>query len=89
MVEKRFVLKEELGLHARPAAMLMAKLLPFVSQVDMNCKDRWADAKDAVGILGLEGKAGDTVMVRAIGPDEDEAMLEVKKIFDMEGAEEI
>ena len=40
MIERSFILKDEMGLHARPAAMLMVKMLHVSSSVEIICGDR-------------------------------------------------
>ena len=43
MIERSFILKDEMGLHARPAAMLMVRMLHVSSSVEIICGDRRAD----------------------------------------------
>ena len=43
MTERSFILKDEMGLHARPAAMLMVRMLHVRSTVEIICGDRRAD----------------------------------------------
>ena len=45
MIERSFILKDEMGLHARPAAMLMVRMLHVSSSVEIICGDRRADGK--------------------------------------------
>ena len=35
MIERSFILKDEMGLHARPAAILMMKMLQVQSTVEL------------------------------------------------------
>ena len=39
MTERSFILKDEMGLHARPAAMLMVRMLHVRSTVEIICGD--------------------------------------------------
>lgn len=82
MIERSFILGDEMGLHARPAALLMMKMLPFQSDVKISCNGKSADAKDVMGIMSLNTVRGDTVMVRIQGPDEKEAMEAVRILLE-------
>ena len=45
MIERSFILKDEMGLHARPAAMLMVRMLHVSSSVEIICGDRQGGRK--------------------------------------------
>ena len=49
LIERSFILKDEMGLHARPAALLMMKMLKVRSDVMISCNGNTADAKDVCG----------------------------------------
>jgi len=51
LIERSFILKDEIGLHARPAALLMARMLHVSSCVEIICGDRRADGKDVMSII--------------------------------------
>ena len=81
MTERSFILKDEMGLHARPAAMLMVRMLHVRSTVEIICGDRRADGKD-VSIMAMNTTAGDEVIFRIDGPDEEAAMKEVEAVLE-------
>ena len=58
-----------MGLHARPAAMLMVKMLHVSSSVEIICGDRRADGKDVMSIMAMNTVAGDEVTFRIDGPE--------------------
>lgn len=68
MTERSFILKDEMGLHARPAAMLMVRMLHVRSTVEIICGDRRADGKDVMSIMAMNTTAGDEVIFRIDGP---------------------
>ena len=57
MIERSFFLKDEMGLHARPAAMLMVRMLHVSSSVEIICGDRRADGKDVMSIMAMNTTA--------------------------------
>ena len=85
MIERSFILKDEMGLHARPAAMLMVRMLHVSSSVEIICGDRRADGKDVMSIMAMNTTAvhtGDEVIFRIDGPDEEAAMKEVEAVLE-------
>lgn len=82
MIEQSFILGDEMGLHARPAALLMMRMLQFQSDVKISCNGKSADAKDVMSIMALNTVAGDRVIVRIQGPDEKEAMEAVRVLLE-------
>lgn len=56
------------GLHARPAAALVAATKPYPGTVTIHCRDRSANAKSVVALMGLGTVLGDRLTVRAAGP---------------------
>lgn len=81
MIEQTFILKDEMGLHARPAALLMMKMLKVRSHVSISCNGNTADAKDVMSIMAMNTVAGDEVVFRIEGPDEAEAMEAVESVL--------
>lgn len=56
------------GLHARPAAALVAAAKAHPGAVTILCRDRGANAKSVVALMGLGTVLGDRLTVRASGP---------------------
>ena len=65
------------GLHARPAARIVAALKPLTAEVRLLRGDRRADARSVLALLALEAVAGERLGVRAVGPDATAAMAAV------------
>lgn len=83
MIERSFILKDKMGLHARPAAMLMMKMLKVRSRVEIRCGEKRADGKDVMGMMAMNTAAGDEVIIRIEGPDEEAAMKAAASILEM------
>lgn len=83
MIERSFILKDKMGLHARPAAMVMMKMLKVQSSVEVRCRGKQADGRDVMGMMALNTVAGDEVVFCIEGPDEDEAMKAVESVLNM------
>jgi phosphoenolpyruvate-protein phosphotransferase/dihydroxyacetone kinase phosphotransfer subunit len=82
-VELRLRVEPELGLHARPAARLVAALRPFGAAVSVRNETRGtgpADARSHVGVQTLAVRRGDEILVRATGEDAEAALDAVRAL---------
>ena len=82
MKEFEYVIKDELGIHARPAGLLVKCAQKFKSDIAVFCGEKTADAKRLFNIMGLNVKQGDSVKVSVTGEDEDAATESVMKFFE-------
>ena len=73
MKEFTYVIKEELGLHARPAGLLVKEAKKFQSATTLAAKGKTAAAGKLIAIMSMGVKQGDEVTVQVEGPDEDAA----------------
>ena len=78
---KSVVVSNRLGLHARPAAMLIQKLQPFRSKVFVECGGERVNAKSILGLLSLAARKGSELTFTATGPDCMEALAAVEGLF--------
>lgn len=67
------------GLHARPAATLVALAKGFSSDVQLRRGSDVGNAKSIMSIMGLAVQRGDKVTVVANGPDADEAITKISQ----------
>jgi multiphosphoryl transfer protein len=68
------------GLHARPAAQVVARLQPLDADVAMEVNGRRADARSITSTLGLGASVGDELTITANGPDAEAALDAVLSI---------
>ena len=76
-----YVIKDELGVHARPAGLLVKKAKEFESEIIITKADKSANAKKLIALMGLAIKKGDKISVKISGDDEEKAVLEMEKIL--------
>lgn len=81
MKEFTYVIKEELGLHARPAGLLVKEAKKFQSATTLAAKGKTAAAGKLIAIMSMGVKQGDEVSVQVEGPDEDAAFEAMEKFF--------
>jgi phosphotransferase system HPr (HPr) family protein len=74
MPERRLVVIDPAGLHARPAARFVQVASRFKSTVTIRLGDRTADAKSLIGVLGLTIRPATEIVLVTDGPDADAAL---------------
>jgi len=62
------------GLHARPAAQVVARLQPLDAQVTLEVNGKRADARSITSALGLGASVGDELTITVHGPDATAAL---------------
>ena len=80
MKEFQYVIKDEAGIHARPAGMLAKEAKNFKSKITLVGNGREADALRLMAVMSLGLKQGAEMTVRVDGEDEDQA-AEAMKAF--------
>ena len=76
-----YVIKDETGIHARPAGMLVKCAQGFKSDITIEKDGRSADLKKLFSLMGLAVKCGNEIKVTCNGEDENEAAAELEKFF--------
>jgi phosphocarrier protein len=89
MFKKDAEIVNSLGIHARPASMLVKLASSFDSKVELKKDDVKVNAKSIMGVLMLASEQGDKVTIIAEGKDEKKAVnslvdLIEKRKFDEE-----
>lgn len=72
MVKFSFVVKDEMGLHARPAGQLVKEAGKCTSKVTIKKGEKGGDAKRIFNVMGLSVKHGDEVEIIVEGEKEEE-----------------
>jgi len=71
-----------LGIHARPATLLVKAAQKFKSRITLLKDDMEVDGKSIMDIMILAAEPDTTITIRADGEDEDEALGALKKIVE-------
>jgi len=76
MAERKVVVGSRVGLHARPASLLVstAAAQPVPVKIAMEGGARAVDARSILSVLTLKAKYGDTVVITADGEGADAAL---------------
>ncbi len=81
MKEFMYTITDEIGIHARPAGLLVHEAKKFQSNITLSSKNSSANAKSLFAIMGLGIKKGDAVTVTADGSDEADAIKNIELFF--------
>lgn len=82
MVTFEYTIQDELGIHARPAGLLVKAAGAFPCNIDVIKGEKSVSAKKLFGVMGLAVKQGETVQVIAEGEDEQAASAAMKELFE-------
>ena len=88
MFVREVMVKNQVGLHARPATFFIQKANEFKSSIWIEKEDRRVNAKSLLGILSLGIVGGTTVKVIADGADEKIAVDALIELVDSGFSEE-
>lgn len=78
----QYTIREELGMHARPAGLILQLAKEFESSIVVSNKGNSGDLKRLMSVIGLDIRYQDTVTVTVEGPDEDVAAEEMLAFFE-------
>ncbi len=78
MKEFEYVIKDNEGIHARPAGMLAKEVKKYKSTIRISKDNKSADASKLMAVMALGVKGGQTIKVEIEGEDEENAFTAVK-----------
>lgn len=81
MKEFSYVITDEIGIHARPAGMLVKEAKKFSSKITLESNGKSADARKLMAVMSLGVKTGATVVIKAEGDDEDAAITAIEEFM--------
>ena len=73
-----YTITDELGIHARPAGLLVKLAGGFQSDITIVKDGKEANAKRIMALMGLSATKGSEITVKIEGPDEDDAAVAVE-----------
>ena len=81
LIEKKLTIKNEQGLHARPAALFVQIANKYESDVLIRKGRQEVNGKSIMGLLTLAAEKGSSIRLKVDGPDAEETMRELEKII--------
>ena len=77
-----YEIKDEVGIHARPAGLLVKEAKKYESKIVLKKEGKSAEATKLMALMGLGVKCGQTVEVEITGQDEEAAYEGIKAFFE-------
>ncbi len=77
-----YEIKDEIGIHARPAGLLVKEAKNYSSKIMLNVNGKSVEATKLMAIMSLGVKHGQTVEVTVEGEDEETACEGIKAFFE-------
>lgn len=74
-----YVVKDELGLHARPAGFLVKCASGCTSEVNLSARGKTVSAKRIFAVMGLCAKMNDNLTFTVTGSNEEADCAKIKK----------
>jgi phosphocarrier protein len=82
VVEKKMLIQNELGLHARAATKLVQLATKFPCEITVTKDGHEVNGKSIMGVLMLVASKGSTVTVKAKGEKAQEAIDAIGRLID-------
>ncbi len=80
-IKRIVVIKNTLGLHARPAALFVQLANKFQSEIFVEKKEQKVNGKSIMGIMTLAAGKGQKITITANGNDAEEAIKALEKLL--------
>lgn len=80
-MEKKFTIIDEMGLHARPATVLVNTAGKFASDITLEYNGKSVNLKSIMGVMSLGVPHGAEITVAAEGDDAAEALAAIEETF--------
>lgn len=81
-IEKKFIIQNESGLHARPAAMFVKLANRFVADIWVEKDEEQVNGKSIMGLMMLAAGPGSVVLITVEGDDAEAAMKAIAELVD-------
>ncbi len=81
MITQELMVLNELGIHARVASRIVRCANGFASTIHAKKEGKQFDLKTVLGVMTLNTKCGDSLLIEMEGPDEAEAAKAIEELF--------
>ncbi len=77
-MEIKVVIKDPVGLHARPASVMVKEATRFESEISISAGEKSGNLKSIMSVMALGVKTGEEITISAEGSDAEEALAAIK-----------
>ena len=83
MITKEHTIKNEIGLHARPAALFVQTANKFLSEKKKKKAGKTVNAKSIMGVMAMGISKGEMIEIIIDGPDEENAISAIEDLINV------
>ena len=87
-ISETIKIKNKLGIHARPAALLVQKASQYISKIELENDEIKVNGKSIMGVMMLAAAYDSEITIIADGDDAEEAVAGIKELIDSKFDEE-
>ena len=77
-----FTVKNQVGLHGRPASLFVKTSQRYDSNITITFEEKTVNAKSIISVLGLGVTKGANISIAADGADADDALKSLKELVE-------
>lgn len=77
-----YIIKDESGIHARPAGLLVKKASSLTSTITLSKDEKSVNATKLFAVMSLAAKCGDKITVNISGENEESDAETIKSFFE-------
>ncbi len=81
-LEKVLVVQNKMGIHARPAAMIVRLTSKFRGEVFFDKDEEQVNGKSIMGLMMLAAGRGSKIRVQAQGPEAEQLIKDLEALFE-------
>lgn len=81
MIEKKLVLQDTNGLHAKLASEIVRSNSKYDVMIELIYNNQTVDAKSILGLMSLAIPYGEDIEINVVGPDAEQALKDLEKIL--------
>ena len=82
MIERIVTISNKNGLHARPAAEIVKTAAKYSADITLVRDELEVNGKSIMGVMMLAAEYGSTLVLRADGPDAEDAVGAIAKLIE-------
>lgn len=82
MVSRTFLIKNNAGLHLKPAAMLCTEAIKYKSAITLSFGNTTTNAKSVLNVLSACVKCNDSITLTCDGEDEQQALEGLARLME-------
>jgi phosphocarrier protein len=82
LAEIQLLIRNQLGLHARACALFVKAASRFKSEILVSRDGLEVNGKSIMGVMMLAAEEGATILVKADGPDEGDALAALQELVE-------